>query len=192
MLGYTGTYKNKKVTVMAHGMGMPSIGIYSYELFHFYDVNTIIRIGSSGSFVKEADVGSVMVAEKAFSHSIYAKDLGVKDHNHFLSATSITLNKCLQTAKQLNMKIFKGNILSEDVFYSAIPWQKRAKLGGGTIGCEMEAYALYANAIKTKKNALCLLTVANSFVTGSDMSAQDRQTSFKNMVKLALETAIKL
>jgi purine-nucleoside phosphorylase len=121
MYAYTGTYKNKKVTVMAHGMGIPSIGIYSHELFAFYKVNTIIRIGSAGSFVKQADVGSVIIAKEAYSHSTYASEIGVSAPQKILRATPKTLSLCEKTAKQLDIKVIEGKILSEDAFYSSIP-----------------------------------------------------------------------
>jgi purine-nucleoside phosphorylase len=122
MYTYTGTYKNKRVTVMAHGMGMPSIGIYSYELFTFYNVNTIIRVGSAASFTKELKLGEIVVAGKAYSESIYAKDLAVKvPSNRILKATNETLNLCIRTAKQLKIKPHVGKVLCDDVFYSPIP-----------------------------------------------------------------------
>jgi purine-nucleoside phosphorylase len=193
MLAYTGYYKNKQITVMAHGMGMPSIGIYSYELFKIYKVNTIIRIGSAGGFTKDLKLGDVVVAAEAYSKSIYAKDVGVKvPLNNILKATSATLRTCIKVAQKIQTKIHVGKVLCNDVFYTAAPWQKQMKLSKGLIAVEMEAFALYANAIKTKKHALCLLTVSDSFVTNESMSPEKRQTSFNDMVKLALETAIKV
>jgi purine-nucleoside phosphorylase len=121
MYAYTGTYKNKKITVMAHGMGIPSIGIYSHELFAFYKVNTIIRIGSVGSFIKQADVGSVIIAKEAYSHSTYASEIGVNAPQKILKATPKTLALCEKTAEQLDIKVIEGKILSEDAFYSSIP-----------------------------------------------------------------------
>jgi purine-nucleoside phosphorylase len=122
MFAYTGTYNNKKVTVMAHGMGMPSIGIYSYELFKFYKVNTIIRVGSAGGFTKELQLGSIVVANQAFSESGYAKDIGIKvPPSKILKASSSTLNKCLQISKTLKTECFVGKVLCEDAFYSATP-----------------------------------------------------------------------
>jgi purine-nucleoside phosphorylase len=120
MLGYTGTYKGQKVTVMAHGMGMPSIGIYTHELYHFYNVDTIIRIGSAGSFIPEADVGNVIIVEDAYSNSAYANDIGVKAPQKYLSATPEIINLCEATAKQLQIKTIHGNILSEDAFYHTL------------------------------------------------------------------------
>jgi purine-nucleoside phosphorylase len=122
MYAYTGTYKNKKITVMAHGMGMPSIGIYSYELYKIYDVDTIIRVGSAGAFVKELAIGDVVIAKEAYSESVYAKDIGVKvPCNNILKGSISILNKCNLTAKALNLKPYVGKILSEDAFYSSIP-----------------------------------------------------------------------
>jgi purine-nucleoside phosphorylase len=122
MFAYTGAYKNKKVTVMAHGMGMPSIGIYSYELFKFYNVNTIIRVGSAGAFTKSIKLGDVIVAKEAFSESIYAQDVGVKvPKNKILNASSKPLNLCLSVARQMKIEPHVGKVLCEDVFYSAMP-----------------------------------------------------------------------
>jgi purine-nucleoside phosphorylase len=122
MFAYTGTYKNKKITVMAHGMGMPSIGIYSYELFKFYNVNTIIRVGSAGAFAKTIKLGDVIIAKEAFSESIYAKDVGVKvPSSKILKASNRILNVCLATTQQMKIKPHVGKVLCEDVFYSATP-----------------------------------------------------------------------
>jgi purine-nucleoside phosphorylase len=192
MYAYTGTYKNKKVTVMAHGMGMPSIGIYSHELFAFYKVNTIIRIGSAGSFVKNANVGSVIIADEAYSNSDYAREVGIKTPNHTLKATPKTLALCKKVSAELKIKSLVGKILSEDAFYSATPWNKRMLLSKGLLGVEMEAFALYANAIRNKKNALCILTVSDSFISNKSMTPEERQTSLKDMVVLGLETAIRI
>jgi purine-nucleoside phosphorylase len=122
MFAYTGFYKNKRITVMAHGMGMPSIGIYSYELFKFYDVDTIIRVGSAGGFTKDLHLGDVVVAATAYSESIYAKDIGVKvPSTNILNATKKTLQVCLQTAEALQLKPHVGKVLCEDAFYSSVP-----------------------------------------------------------------------
>jgi purine-nucleoside phosphorylase len=122
MYAYTGFYKNKKITVMAHGMGMPSIGIYSYELFKFYKVDTIIRVGSAGGFIKELKLGDVIVANEAYSESIYATDIGVKvPSNHILKANTDVLKICKTTAAKLHLKPHVGKVLCDDAFYSAIP-----------------------------------------------------------------------
>jgi purine-nucleoside phosphorylase len=119
MYAYTGFYKNKRITIMAHGMGCPSVGIYSYELFKFYDVNTIIRIGSCGSYVKQAPVGSVIVCKEAYSESNYAKELGIKvPKNKILKASINTLNTYIKIANKLKLNILVGKIFSSDCFYS--------------------------------------------------------------------------
>jgi purine-nucleoside phosphorylase len=192
MFCFTGTYKNKKVSVMAHGMGMPSIGIYSYELFHFYHVKNIIRIGSCGSLDKNINLGDVIICDQAFSFSIYAKDIGVKVTNHILKPSTSLLKLCETTAKKINIKKYhKAKVLCEDAFYNIYSVPEKIKRSLGAKVVEMEAFALYANAIKEKKNALCLLTVSDSLITHESMPPLERQISFKDMVVLALETAIK-
>jgi purine-nucleoside phosphorylase len=192
MFCFTGTYKNKKVSVMAHGMGMPSIGIYSYELFHFYKIKNIIRIGSCGSLDKKVNLGDVVICDEAFSYSVYAKDMGIKVSNHTLRPSPSLLKLCETTAKQVHIKKYhKAKVLCEDAFYNIYSVPQKIKRSNGSKVVEMEAFALYANAIKEKKNALCLLTVSDSLVTHESMPPLQRQTSFKDMVVLALETAIK-
>jgi purine-nucleoside phosphorylase len=191
MLGFTGTYKGKKITVMGHGMGMPSIGIYSYELFHFYKVKNIIRIGSCGSLDKNINLGDVIICNEAFSTSTYAEDMGVNVKNKTLKPSATLFKKCKAVAKKLNTKnCIESKVLCEDAFYNKYTVAQKVQRSHGSKVVEMEAFALYANAIKTKANALCLLTVSDSLVTHKSMSPEQRQTTFKDMVTLALETAI--
>lgn len=193
MYAYTGFYKNKKITIMAHGMGQPSIGIYSYELFKFYDVQTIIRIGSCGSYVKQAPIGSVIVCKEVFSESIYAKELGIDvPKNKILKASQSILNSFIETANILNKDIIVGKIHSSDCFYGHQSWQQASKLSKNLLGVDMESFALYANAIKLKKNALCVVTVSDSFIAKQKMSPLERQTTLRSMIELSLETAIKI
>ncbi|MDR0545511.1 MAG: purine-nucleoside phosphorylase [Mycoplasmataceae bacterium] len=189
---YTGFYKGKRISIMAHGMGIPSIGIYSYELYKFYGVKNIIRAGTCGSYLENADVGSLMIADTAFSSSLFAKDVGVQTKNGVLSAAKKLVEKTKVIAKQMHLPIIVGKILSHDVFYTAAPWNVVKKSSPNLMGVEMEAFALYANAIKLGCNALTILTVSNSFISNNEMTAQERTTSLKNMIELSLNVAISL
>lgn len=192
MYAYTGTYKNKKITIMAHGMGMPSIGIYSYELFNFYDVKYIIRFGTAGSYTKNIKVGDLIISNAAFSESSYAKDIGIKNPGKILKPSPVILKKAVECAKKMKLKYHLCQIASEDAFYNAYPLKEKIKRSMNSKAVEMEAYALYANAIKFKKDALTILTCSDSLVTGEQMSAIKRQESTTAMIELALNTAIKL
>ena len=186
MFGYTGLYKGKKVTVMGSGMGMPSIGIYSYELFDFYDVDKIIRIGSAGSYVKDVNVYDVVLVEDAFSESSFAKVAYNYDEN--IQKASVSLCKELEeSAKELNYKIFKGRCHSGDVFYrhNGNVLEDVAKKHN-CVAVEMESFALFANARYLNKQAACLLTISDSFITHEVTSAKERQESFNKMMEIAL------
>jgi purine-nucleoside phosphorylase len=128
MLAYTGYYNNKKITVFGHGMGMPSIGIYSYELFNVYKVNTIIRIGSCGSYKKELNVGDIVITKDTVSNSVYANDVGVKVKNQTLTTESKLLDLALQTANEFNIKVTPARVASSDVFYNKYSLAQQAKL----------------------------------------------------------------
>ena len=190
MLCYTGIYKNHEVSIMAHGMGIPSIGIYSYELFKFYDVNTIIRIGSAGSYVKDVNVNDVVVVTEAFSESTYAKILGVSD-KQVLKATEETTKIIEETAKELKIPLKEVRCHSSDVFYGTRSLEEQIKITESEV-VEMESFGLFANAILLKKHAATLLTCSDSLVTGEELSADERQKTFKDMVLIALEAAIKI
>ena len=185
MLAYTGTYNGKPVTVMGGGMGMPSIGIYSYELFKEYDVDRIIRIGSAGSYSPDAKIYDVVLATSAVSESTYAKVQSGYDKDE--TYPSANLNASLKaTAERL------GAIHSSDVFYrqpsDAKPtyWEK-LRDERGCLAVEMESFALFANAAVLGKEAACLLTISDSFVSPEITTAEERQTCFTNMMKIALE-----
>jgi len=192
MLAYTGTYKNKQVTVMGHGMGIPSIGIYSYELFKFYDVDTIIRIGSAGSYKQNVEVGDVVITDKAFSYSNYPSDMGVDVKDHFLYPDQHLLSLAQKTAQELNIKYHDCQVFCEDSFYNKFTLEENIQRSHNSDVVEMESTALYANAKLLNKKALTLLTCSDSFVSGKSMSANERQTSLHNMIELALEIAVKL
>ena len=189
MLAYTGEYEGYRVTIMGHGMGIPSIGIYSYELFAFYGVETIIRIGSCGSYQKKCGLGDIIIAKDAVSYSRFAEMMDVKVDDNTISATPSLVNLAIDTAKSMNQNVHVGTINSSDVFYGCTNGPKIDKMiqNNEILAVEMEAYALYVNAKKLNKHALTILTVSDSLVTHEEMSAADRQTGFKNMMKLALE-----
>lgn len=191
MFGFTGTYKGVKVSVMGSGMGMPSIGIYSYELYKEYDVETIIRIGSAGGYTEDMKVYDVILASAAYSESSYA--LAQSGNDAMIIYPDEKLNELLQeTANKLNIPMHIGLIHSSDVFYRQTnDYLKEIK----QIGCkavEMESFALFNNAKVLNKKAACLLTISDSFVTNEITTAEERQTSFTKMMQIALETAIKL
>ncbi len=191
MLGYTGTYKGAPVSVMGSGMGMPSIGIYSWELFTQYDVENIIRIGSAGSYSEQAKVFDVVLAAGAYSESSYAKTQNGYDGS--MTYPSDRLNRRLRaSAEKLGMKMIEGNIHSSDVFYrSTTPdyWEK-LRDEKGCLAVEMESFALFHNAKVTGKNAACLLTISDSFVSHEETTAEQRQTSFTNMMEIALGSVL--
>lgn len=192
MLGFTGYYKNKKISVFGSGMGIPSIGIYSHELYKFYDVKYIIRVGSAGSISKDFDVGDIGVAAESYSHSSFANDIGVKAINRTLKPSKYLLDATLKTAKKNNINCKPTRIFSEDAFYSKYNVAQLKKMTKKAELLEMESFGLYANAIKLKKQAITLLTCSDSLITKKAMSPYERQTSFKTMIKLALEIATTL
>ena len=175
MLGYTGTYKGKRVSVQGHGMGMPSIGIYSYELYNFYGVETIIRTGSAGAYHPDLKLGDVMIAIGACTDSNYAAQYNLP--GQFSPTADFALARAaVEKAEQMGIRYRVGNILSSDVFYGddAERWKQWQKMG--VMGVEMEAAALYMNAARSGKKALCICTVSDSLVTGEACAAEQRQT----------------
>ncbi len=191
MFGYTGTYKGQKVSVMGSGMGMPSIGIYSYELYKFYDVENIIRVGSSGAYTSEIKLYDVVLADSAYSESSFAKT--AFDYNEEVMEPSKELNqKLVDSANQLSIPMITGCIHSSDVFYrDGGPQFEQIHKETGSLCVEMESFALFANARKLNKHAACLVTISDSLVTHEATSAIERQKSFTNMMMIALEAAVK-
>lgn len=187
--GFTGTYKGKRVSVMASGMGMPSIGIYSYELYHFYDVDNIIRIGTAGAMQPELAIRDVVLGMGACTDSNYASQFCLPG-TYAPTASYELLSKAVAVIEKMgNIRYKVGNLLSSDAFYNDNPqttalWQKM-----GVLAVEMEAAALYMNAARCGKNALAICTISDSLVTGAATTSQERQSSFADMVKIALETA---
>lgn len=188
MLGFTGTYKGKKISVMGGGMGIPSIGIYSYELFNFYDVDNIIRIGSAGGLQDDLNVNDIVIGMGACTNSNYASQY--KLPGTFAPIASYELmSKAIDVAKQQGTKVVVGNILSSDTFYNADETANDKWKSMGVLAIEMEAAALYMNAVKAKKNALCILTISDHLYKTEALSAYERQTSFNKMMEIALELA---
>ncbi len=186
--GYTGFYNGKRVSVMASGMGQPSIGIYSYELFNYYDVKNIIRIGSCGSFDKDLHVRDIIIAMGACTNGNYAAQYNLP--GTFCPIADFNLvRRAAELCDKAGINYKVGNILSSDMFYddsaSGMVWAKM-----GVLGVEMESAALYCNAARAKKNALCICTVSDSFVNPKEnTTAEERQNSFTAMMKIALELA---
>lgn len=190
MFGFTGTYKGKKVTVMGSGMGMASIGIYSYELYKFYDVENIIRIGSAGSYCKELEVMDIVLVNSAWSESTFAKVQSGEDGD--IQYPSKELNALIaDVAAENDIKLNPCRIHSSDVFYHEpnVDGFKEFYEQHQCACVEMESFALFHNAKVLNKNAACLLTISDSFVDTKELSAKERETSFDSMMKVALETA---
>lgn len=186
MYGYTGTYKGEKISVMGAGMGIPSIGIYSHELFDIYDVDEIIRIGSAGALQDDMKLGDLVIAMSASTDSNYAMQLGLPG-TYAPTADFGLLRRAVTTAEKLGIGIKVGSVMSSDVFYdfdasSADKWKNM-----GICALEMEVAGLYINAAYSHKKALGLLTVSDIVSTGEGMSPEERQTGFANMMKIALE-----
>ena len=188
MFGYTGTYKGKEISVMGGGMGMPSIGIYSYELFNFYGVDQIIRIGSAGALQDHIKVMDVVIGMGACTDSNYAYQYGLPG-TFAPIADYVLMNKAIETAKRQGTNVVVGNVVSSDVFYNADPTVNDRWRSMGVLAVEMEAAALYMNAAKAKKKALCMLTISDHIYTGEALCAEDRQLGFGKMMEIALELA---
>lgn len=192
--GYTGLYKGKKISVMASGMGMPSIGIYSYELFNFFGVEKIIRVGSAGSYREDVKLRDIVLGQAACTDSSFVKQFGLPGDFAPIADFGL-LTKAVSTANKLGLTCHVGNILSSDRFYGdseGLPeWKQPVALWAkmGVLAVEMEAAALYMNAARAGKRALCICTVSDSLITGEATTADERQNSFTDMIRLALETA---
>lgn len=193
MFGYTGTYKGKEVSVMGSGMGMPSIGIYSYELYTKYDVECIMRIGSAGAYSDELEVLDLVLADSAWSESSFAKTQANVDADVMYPDKS--LNELIEaTAAKLDKKITKCCIHSCDVFYSEdnVDGFREIYEKHGCLCVEMESFALFHNANILGKKAACMLTISDSLVSHKLLSVEERETSFNDMMQVALETAISI
>lgn len=191
MFGYTGKYKGVPVTVMGSGMGMASIGIYSYELFQFYGVENIIRVGSCGAYTKDLNLYDVILVDDAYSESSYAKTMGLTGAK-ILKADRRLNSRAKKAAEKLEIPLHVGRVHSSDVFYhlnGSVHEERFNKQG--CLAVEMESFALFANAKALGKKATCLLTVSDSLVTHAATTAEERQISFTRMMEVALEVARK-
>ncbi len=195
MYAYTGTYNGKKLTIMAHGMGMPSIGIYSYELFKFYEVDNIIRIGSCGGYKPELKLFDIILSENVFSESNYALTLN-NDNCHIVNS-STELNSIIEkTANELDIQIITGNTICTDCFdiymTDVNKFLERIPDDFNPVSAEMEAFALFYNAKILNKKACCLMSVVDSKFIKKIATIEERQNGLNNMIKLALDSAIKI
>ncbi len=187
--GYTGYYKGTKVSVMASGMGMPSIGIYSYELYNFFGVENILRVGSAGALQKDVHVRDLILGMGASTNSSYGDQFGLC--GSFAPLCSYDLLKiAAEESEKIGARYHIGNLLSSDVFYNADPTFNQKWIDMGVLGVEMEAAALYMNAARAGKRALAICTVSDHIVTGDSLDSDARQTSFTDMMRVALNTAV--
>ncbi|MCL2169415.1 MAG: purine-nucleoside phosphorylase [Defluviitaleaceae bacterium] len=189
MLGYTGLYKGTRLSVMGSGMGIPSMGIYSYELYKFYDVDTIVRVGTAGGIAEDVGLRDIVIAQGACTDSDFVRQFGLSGHYAPIADFEL-LAKAVQAAKDAEKPVKVGNVLTSDVFYGDDPslaamkaWQKM-----GVLAVEMEAAGLYATAARLGKKALTILTISDLVFTHEATTAKERQESFTDMMKIALET----
>ena len=189
MYAYTGTYKGVPVTIMASGMGMPSMGIYSYELFKFYDVDNIIRVGSAGAYTDELNLYDIVLANSAYSESTFG--LVQNNETRDILESSNKINEVIRsTALESNIKITEGTLHSSDVFYKENNKFRELYDKYKCLACEMEYFDLFYNTLG--KNATCLVTISDNLVTHEETTSEERQNSFDQMFVLALESVIKL
>ncbi|MDR2847437.1 MAG: purine nucleoside phosphorylase DeoD-type [Mycoplasmataceae bacterium] len=187
MVVYTGTYENEKITVMSHGMGIPSIGIYSYELYTIYNVQVIIRVGTCGSYSKDLKLGDIYVANESFSESSYAEYSGVACPDHVIEGSQELLSDLKSIMGDTKLKI--GRVHTTDVFYSPDPPEKLLELTKGAVAVEMETYGLYVNAKRCGKKAIGFFTVTDSIIEKLHMPSHDRVSSVNEMLLLGTKLA---
>ena len=188
MLGFTGKYKGKELSVMGGGMGIPSISIYSYELYKFYDVDTIIRIGSAGALQEDIALKDIVMAQGACTDSRFAYQYELPGTFAPIADFSL-LERAVAEARALDIPFKVGNVVSSDIFYNAYPDVVKKWADMGALCLEMEAAALYMNAAKLKKKALAILSISDHIIKGTELSAEERQTGFSNMMEIALRMA---
>lgn len=190
-LGFTGFYKEKRVTVFSSGMGIPSMGIYSHELFTEYDVDTIIRVGSAGSYTEELKINDIFLVNNTYSESNYPLYYSKSNEKNVSSSTE--LNEIIKnTSKELNIELKEGVCHSTESLYTKDFDIESFRKETGSECTEMESFSLFINAKNLNKKAACILTISNSLITGEELSSEERETTFNKMILLALETAIKL
>ena len=189
MYAYTGYYKNKRITVMAHGMGNPSVGIYSYELFKEYDVNEIIRIGSCGAITKDLELNQVLLAKKIFTQSNFALAQSGCDDKKISSDVELD-DKIIKVAQRDEIELKSVYIYNSDAYYSHIQDPDKIYNDYGCVAIEMESFALFWMAKIFNKKAACILTVSNNIITEEELSSYERQVGFDTMIKLALESVL--
>ena len=189
--GYTGTYKGVPVSVMASGMGMPSMAIYSYELFNFYDVENILRVGSAGAVSMELKVRDIVLGQGACTSSSMQDNFGV--NGHFAPIGSWDLLKCAaDICEEKKLRYKAGNLISSDIFYNDDPSFNQPFVNLGALAVEMEAAALYMNAARAGKRALAICTISDHILTGEATTVAERQTTFNDMMEVALEVAVRM
>jgi purine-nucleoside phosphorylase len=191
MLGFTGKYKDVEISVQGSGMGIPSIGIYSYELFNFYNVEAIIRTGTIGGMADDINLRDIVIAQGACTDSNYVNQFELNGHFAPIASYDL-LSEAVLSAQKKNVNYFVGNVLSSDCFYNDNKKASENWVKMGVLGVEMEAAALYMNAARAKKKALCVATVSDHIFKGTSTTAQERETDFNNMMEIALETAVKI
>lgn len=195
IFAYTGKYKGKEISIMASGMGMPSMGIYAYELYKFYGVENIIRIGSCGVYVPDIELLDILLVNKSYTEANFAKNYSGKEC-HILEASDIVNNVIEETAKELDIHYIKENIACTECFdpymENVKQYLDRLPKEEKIVGSEMESFALFYIAKLLNKNAACLLTVVDSNVKKQNLTSEERMFSLNKMIKIALESAIKL
>ena len=188
MLGFTGKYNGKEISVMGSGMGMPSIGIYSYELYQFYNVESIIRIGSAGALHEDIDLKDIVFAQGACTDSRFAYQYELPGSFAPIADFSL-LETAVSEARALGTRFKVGNVVSSDIFYNVYPEAAKKWAGMGVLCVEMEAAALYMNAAKLHKKALAILSISDHILKGTELSPEERQTGFSEMMEIALKLA---
>ena len=188
MLGFTGKYNGKEISVMGSGMGMPSIGIYSYELYQFYNVESIIRIGSAGALHEDIDLKDLVFAQGACTDSRFAYQYELPGNFAPIADFSL-LEQAVSEARALGTRFKVGNVVSSDIFYNVYPEAAKKWAGMGVLCVEMEAAALYMNAAKLHKKALAILSISDHILKGTELSPEERQTGFSEMMEIALKLA---
>ena len=188
MYAFTGKYNGKLVTVMGHGMGIPSIGIYAYELYSHYDVDRIVRFGTAGSINKDLDLFDIVIASASSSNSNYLAQFDIPDNGHVSAIADFNcVVTAVESAKKHKAKFKVGQVLSSDTFYNSPKekWSKYAAMG--CLACEMESYGLYLLAQSFGKEALTILTISDSLITHKETTPEERQTGFTKMMEIALD-----